>query len=148
VNNEPKQSPAYERGQDVRDRAFAFACRVVKFCQKLYDGGGVGRMIVPQLLNCSTSLPSMLEEARAAESRRDFISKCSIGLKEGRETWTRLRVCQACQLGHREETRELANEAGELVAIIGAIVRNARRNAGLSSRGATDRRPRIVNSKL
>ena len=100
MNNEPEQPSAYENGQDIRDRAFTFACRVVRFCQKLYDSGGVGRMMVPQLINCSTSLPSMLEEARAAESRRDFISKCTIGLKEARESWTRLRVCEACGWVH------------------------------------------------
>ena len=43
---------AFEGGQDIRDRAFAFACRVVRFCQKLYEGGGVGRLMAPQLLNC------------------------------------------------------------------------------------------------
>ena len=125
------QPPAYEQGQDIRDRAFDFACCVVNFCQKLYDAGGVSRMMVPQLLDCSTSVPSMLEEARAAESRRDFISKCYIGLKECRESWTRLRICVTCRLGPQQEGASLAKEAGELVAIIGAIVRNTRRNAPL-----------------
>ena len=148
MGSDQEQPPAHENGQDIRDRAFAFACRVVRFCQKLYDAGGVGRMMVPQLINCSTSLPSMLEEARAAESRRDFISKCSIGLKEARESWTRLRVCEACQLGPGDEVRKLVKEAGELVSIVGAIVRNTRRNAGLPSRGMTGRRPRILNSQL
>ena len=69
-----EQLPIYENGQDIRDRCFVFACRVVRFCQKLYDRGGVGRMMVPQLVNCSTSVPSMLEEARGAESRRDFVA--------------------------------------------------------------------------
>jgi four helix bundle protein len=148
VNNEPERPPAYENGKDIRDRAFAFACRVVRFCQTLYDSGGVGRMMVPQLINCSTSLPSMLEEARAAESRRDFISKCSIGLKESREAWTRLRVCEACRLGPRNEVRELVQEASELISIVGAIVRNTRRNAGLPASGRQTGvgRSRIPNS--
>jgi four helix bundle protein len=150
VDNGPEQPPTYENGQDIRNRAFAFACRVVNFCKKLYDNGGVGRMIVPQLINCSTSLPAMLEEARAAESRGDFISKCSIGLKGGRESWTRLRMCEACQLGPIAEAHDLAREAGELVSIVGAIVRNTRRNAGLSASGkqAGVGRSRIPNSQL
>src|SRR4029078_6934748 len=41
----------YETGQDIRDRSFDFACRVVRFCQTVYEGGGVGRMLVPQLVN-------------------------------------------------------------------------------------------------
>ena len=75
---EREQSPIYEQGQDIRDRTFEFACNVVAFCETLYARGGVGRFMVLQLLDCSTSVASMLEEARAAESRRDFISKCSI----------------------------------------------------------------------
>jgi four helix bundle protein len=89
----------YESGQDIRDRTFAFACRVVNFCGELYKAGGISRMMVPQLLNCSTSVAGMLEEARAAESDRDFISKCLIGLKECRESRVRLRICVAARLG-------------------------------------------------
>jgi len=73
--NQP--NPAYDNGQDIRDRSFDFACRAVRLGQTLYEAGGVGRILTPQLLNCSTSLAAMLEEARAAESTRDFISKCS-----------------------------------------------------------------------
>ena len=132
---------SYENGEDIRERAFRFACRVVSFCQALYDGGGVDRMMVPQLVNCSTSLAGMLEEARAAESKRDFISKCCIGLKECREARTRLRVCHACQRGRGREAELLAQEAQELTLIVGAIVRNTRRNAGISN-------PRSRNPKF
>jgi hypothetical protein len=30
---------AFRRGQDIRDRAFRFACRIVKFCERLYQIG-------------------------------------------------------------------------------------------------------------
>ena len=88
-----------EPGHDIRARTFEFACRVVEFCKKLYEQGGVARQMAPQLINCSTSVAAILEEARGAESRRDFISKCSIGLKEARESHVRLRVCQRAALG-------------------------------------------------
>jgi four helix bundle protein len=100
--------------------------------------------MVPQLLNCSTSVPSMLEEARAAESRRDFISKCCIGLKEGREAHVRLRVCAECGIGPADEARALQSESNEIVAILGTIVRNTRRNAGITT--AARPRVRIPNS--
>jgi four helix bundle protein len=120
--------PTYQSGQDIRDRTFEFACRVVKFCEKLYEDGGVGRVMVPQLVNCSTSMAAMLEEARAAESRRDFISKCSVSLKETREAHLRLRICERCQTGPVEEARLLVQEANALVSIVGTIVRNTRAN--------------------
>jgi four helix bundle protein len=68
----------------------------------------------------------MLEEARAAESRRDFISKCSIALKESREAHVRLRMHEACAVGPLPEASALRAEAQEIVSIIGAIVRNTR----------------------
>jgi len=89
----------FKAGQDVRNRAFRFACRIVKFCERLYQIGGVAKLMAPQLLNCATALLPMLEEARAAESKRDFISKCSIGLKEIREAHGRLRIHEACNVG-------------------------------------------------
>ena len=77
-----EQHPTFEGGQDIRDRSFEYACQVVDFCKRLSEDGGVGRLMVPQLLNCSLSFATMLEEARSAESDADFISKCCIGLKE------------------------------------------------------------------
>jgi hypothetical protein len=74
----PERPPTFENGQDIRDRAFEYACCVVGFCQQLDEAGGVGRLMVPQLLACSLSFATMLEEARAAESDADFISKCCI----------------------------------------------------------------------
>src|SRR6266851_10396820 len=84
--------------------------------------------MVPQLLDCSLSFATMLEEARAAESDADFISKCCISLKECRESWTRLRVCQKCQIGPQREATALAQEGNELIAIVTTIIKNKRRN--------------------
>src|SRR5712672_481143 len=55
---------------------------------KLYENGGVSRLLVAQLIACSSATATMLEEAKAAESDADFISKCCISLKECRESWT------------------------------------------------------------
>ena len=120
---------SYEDGQDIRDRTFDFACRVVEFCKRLYEAGGVARLMTAQLLACSTAVSAMLEEARAAESKRDFISKSSIALKEARESHVRLRVCCRCKVGPADEASKLANEANQIVSILTAIIRNTRRNA-------------------
>ena len=68
----------------------------------------------------------MLEEAKAAESDADVISKCCISLKECRESWTRLRICQKCRFGDPKEALELVQESDQLVAIITTIIRNKR----------------------
>ena len=123
-----EQHPTFEGGQDIRDRSFEYACRVVDFCRQLSEGGGVGRLMVPQLLSCSLSFATMLEEARSAESDADFISKCCIGLKEARESWTRMRVCQRCRIGQPSRVSMLVEEGNELIAIVTTIIKNKRRN--------------------
>lgn len=114
--------PYQAYGQDIRDRAFEFACQIVGYCDDLMKRGGVGRILAPQLLRCGTSIGANLE---------DFISKCSIALKVARESLFRLRVADRCHLGASGRAAALAAEASELSAIIGAIVRNARRNLAL-----------------
>ena len=136
---------SYEDGQDIRERTFDFACCVVEFCKRLYDAGGVARLMTAQLLSCSTAVPAMLEEARAAESKPDFISKSSIALKEAREAHVRLRVCCRCKVGPGDEASRLVNEANQLVAIFTAIIRNTRRNAAKKAKNG-GKHSRIPNS--
>jgi len=133
-----ERPPTYEDGQDIRDRSFEYACSVVAFCEELMAGGGVGRLMVPQLLDCSLSFATMLEEARSAESDADFISKCCIGLKECRESWTRMRVCERRTIGPRKIVRELVQEGNELIAIVTAIIRNKRRNVAAKKAKAAE----------
>jgi four helix bundle protein len=129
--------PAMEPyGENIRSRAFAFACAVVRFSDALWSKAGVARILAPQIVRCGTSIGANLEEARGGESRADFISKCSISLKEARECHYRLRVSHATNLGPPDEAIRLVNEAGELAAILGAIVRNARKNAAQEKKRA------------
>ena len=137
---------ALEPGHDIRVRTFEFACQVVEFCKKLYVQGGAARQVAPQLINCATAVAAILEEARGAESRRDFISKCSIGLKETRESHVRLRVCHRTSLGPPDEAAALADEARQIASILGAIIRNSRRNAGITIGTATHAKLRHSNS--
>jgi four helix bundle protein len=137
-----EQHPTFEGGQDIRDRSFEYACQVVDFCQLLSEGGGVGRLMVPQLLNCSLSFATMLEEARSAESDADFISKCCIGLKEARESWTRMRVCQRCRIGAQPQASALVKEGNELIAIVTTIIKNKRKSvAAKRAAGKAESRP-------
>src|SRR5882757_7950810 len=139
-----EQHPNFEGGQDIRDRSPEYACRVVDFCQQLSEGGGVGRLMVPQLLNCSLSFATTLEEARSAESDADFISKCCIGLKEARESWTRMRVCQRCRIGPPATASVLVREGNELIAIVTTIIKNKRKNVAAKK---AERRARAAKSQ-
>ncbi|HEU4521697.1 MAG TPA: four helix bundle protein [Thermoanaerobaculia bacterium] len=111
------------KGDDIRERTFRFACDVAKVCDQVAERGFSARRIAGQLVDSSSSIGANLEEADAGHSRADFISKCTISLKEARESHYWLRVLQ--KTGTLSDDR-LVKEADEIVAILTSIVRKTR----------------------
>jgi len=112
--------------RDIQDRAFEFSCRVVRLTEHIFRRRSLAaRAIARQLLGAGTSVGANLEEASAAQSKPDFISKCSIAAKEAREARYWLRLLVACKLVDAKRLSPLVIEAGELVAITTTIVKNA-----------------------
>ena len=111
---------------DIRERAFAFAVRVIRLCQHLDESPGVSRTVSKQLLRSGTSIGANLEEARAGQSRADFINKNAIALKEARETLYWLRLLTAANLVSETRVAELRAEAEELTLILAAIIVSAK----------------------
>jgi four helix bundle protein len=117
-------------GQDIRECTFEFAVRVVKLCQHLDQKPGVSRTLSKQLLRSGTSIGANIEEAKAAQSRADFITKCTIAQKEARETHYWLRLLDATQVVPSERITDLLTEAEQLTRVVAAIVVAARKNTG------------------
>ena len=115
-----------QRPRGIRARSFEFACRIVKLHQYLQKCGGTEREIGRQLLRSGTSIGANLEEADAGQSKSDFISKCSIALKEARETHYWLRLLRDTDLVLPKLIEPLIDEARQLVAILTTIIKNAR----------------------
>ena len=113
--------------RDIVQRTFEFAVRIIKLCQYLDEHPGVNRTLGQQLLRCGTSIGSNVEEAQAAESRADFVSKYAIALKEARETHYRLRLLSAAEIVVVAKLRDLLTEAEEIKRVIGAIIVSAKR---------------------
>ena len=121
----PKSKPAY----DLEDRLLEFAANIIELTESL-PNTRAGNHIAGQLLRCGTPSLSNHGEVEAAESRRDFLHKLRICLKELRETkrWLRL-------IGHSKSLESPRNftaclsEVDELIRISVASVRTAERNA-------------------
>ena len=107
--------------EHIKDRTFNFAVEIVRICENLSAKPGVARSLGRQLLRSGTSIGANIEEAQAAQSSADFISKCTIALKESRETvyWLRLIRASRCANGSVDVALK---EADELSRIIGSIV--------------------------
>ncbi len=89
--------------------------------------GLIGAHVAGQLVRCCTSPAANYAEPLAAESRRDFIHKMKLGLKELRESQTWLRYLQRMRLVSTDEVEPNVQECDELIAIFVASIRTARK---------------------
>ncbi len=110
----------------IQDRSFAFACEIVALHREISREAGTVRALAGQLLRSGTSIGANLEEAHAAHGRADFVAKCSIALKEARETKYWLRLLSATRLVSSDRVSELIDESSEIVAILTTIRRKSR----------------------
>lgn len=116
-------------GSNLRDRVFEFAVAAVRLHREVHRSDTTLRDVSRQFVKAATSIGANLEEADAAQSRADFVSKCTISLKEAREAhyWTRL-IARTADDQSRAVAMKLAAEADQLVAILTTIVRRSREN--------------------
>ena len=117
---------------DIQERTFRFAVRVVKLVNQL-PRTTAGSEIGKQVVRSATSVGANVEEADAAESKRDFIHKMSIAHKEARETRYWLRVVRATLL-QDDPIGALIQESDELVRILYTIIKNARQSTSSKTR--------------
>src|SRR5260221_12921676 len=114
--------------EELRERTFRFACRIICFCGKLMPRGPVQKHIAVQLVKAATSVGANLEEATAGQSKPDFITPNVRSLKEARESHYWLRIIQETEQDLKGDLQPLLGEANELVAILTTLVRTARSN--------------------
>ena len=115
-----------DKQQDISERAFEFAVRVVELCRVLDEKPGVSRTLANQLLRSGTSVGANLEESKGGQSRADFLSKVSISLKEARETYYWLRLLNAADILSERQLAPLLDEANQIVAILTTIVKKTK----------------------
>ena len=112
---------------DLSERLLDLAVRVGKVVDALPDTR-LGKHIAGQLVRSGTAPAPNYEEACAAESRRDFIHKVRIALKELRETRCWINLIMRSELLPEARMSEIANETDELCRILGQSLVTARKN--------------------
>jgi four helix bundle protein len=112
------------RGADIAERLLEFAVAVIRLTGQLPKDAS-GRHVGLQVLRSSTSAGANYEEARAAESRADFVHKLGIAAKEVRETVFWLSLIQRCRWT-TVDLEPVLREADQLAAILRASIRTAR----------------------
>ena len=113
-----------KQSYDLEDRLLEYAARVIRLVEKLPDTRA-GNHVAGQLLRSGTSALPNHGEAQAAESRRDFLHKMRICLKELRESLRWLRLVQRVPLLKPALVEPLASETDELIRIFRSSIKRA-----------------------
>lgn len=82
-------------------------------------------MLSKQLLPSGTSIGANIEEAGAAQSKKDFAAKIAIAAKEARETHYWLRLLRDSNYLDMKLADKLSNDCEELIRLLTAIVKSA-----------------------
>jgi len=112
---------------DFRRRIFRFGILVARLVQTL-SKAEVARVIGNQLPRSGTAVGENYLAAARARSRADFIAKMGIVEEEGDETLYWIDMLIELELVSGTSCKELRAEANEILAIVVASIRTARRN--------------------
>ena len=110
----------------TNERLLNLAVEIGRTCDRL-PNTRFGNQIADQLVRSGTSPGTNYEEACDAASRKDFIHKMSIALKELRESYFWLRLIVESRL-IPDDLSILVDECRQLLRIFGKTVTTARRN--------------------
>ena len=105
----------------IRDEAFQFALKSMHLARRLREQREYD--LASQIWRSGTGIGANVEEAQAAQSRADFISKMSIASKEAREAQYWLRLAQEDGILSETETARLLENCEKLVRILTSIVK-------------------------
>jgi len=119
-----------DREFDLEDRLVDFAARCVGVSDGL-PSTKPGQHLSGQLCRSGTSPALNYGEAQGAESRKDFVHKMKLSLKELRETRVCLKILVKAEMMGAKSLQPLIAEANELISIFVASIKTARNNMEL-----------------
>jgi len=110
----------------IEKKSYAFAINVVNAYKKLEGRGEY--VLSKQLLRSGTSIGANVMEGLRAQSRKDFVSKMNIALKEANESEYWIRLLMDTGYLNKVDNQSLLIECKEICRILSSIVKTANNN--------------------
>ncbi|MBO7587445.1 MAG: four helix bundle protein [Bacteroidales bacterium] len=124
-----------ERQSIVGEKSLAFAKRVAK-CYRFLLDKKKETILSKQILRSGTSIGANIREGLFAQSRKDFISKMNIALKEAGETDYWLEIIYSADYLTEVEYKSLKKDTDELVKMLSSIVKTTKENTQKSPKNS------------
>ena len=113
---------------DLEDRLIEFSILIIEITKEMPNNYAANHL-AKQILRSGTSVSLNYGEAQSAESRKDFVHKMKIVLKELRETFVCLKIIERTKLYKTLSNVERAKqENNELISIFVKSIETTRRN--------------------
>ncbi len=104
----------------IGERAFEFALSIIRLCRMLEDPSR--DVLLRRLLRAGTGIGANIEEATAARSRRDFVSKMSAASRDARQTNYWLRLLDQSKTAPEIDFAPYLESSSELIRLLTAIL--------------------------
>lgn len=109
----------------VYNKAFKFSVRIVEL-YKYLCGEKREYVLSKQVLRSGTSIGANVKEAVQASSKRDFLMKMNIALKEASETDYWLKLLKAAGYINVKASESIVNDCKELNKMLASIVKTTK----------------------
>jgi len=113
--------------QELRNRTKDFAIEIIRFI-KSFDNSFEKLIIAKQLLRSATSVASNYRAACRGRSKAEYFAKLNIVVEESDETQFWLELLIDSELSNNQITRDLYNEATELLKIFSSSRKSFKEN--------------------
>jgi len=110
----------------VYEKAFKFSIRIVNLYKHLCNEKNE-YILSKQVLRSGTSIGANIKEGLQSSSKRDFLMKMNIALKEASETDYWLELLQATNFLNAAESETTIHDCKELNKILAAIVKTTKK---------------------
>ena len=111
--------------EELENRIAAYAGRCIRVCEALPVKKFGNAQLADQLFRSSTSVVANYAEATQPESRKDFVHKLKVALKELAESRAWLKIIAASGRVKPASLTKLIAEGDELARILGTSVATA-----------------------
>jgi len=112
----------------VVDNSFKFAVRIVNLYKYLCDDKKEF-VLSKQLLRAGTSIGANVKEAIQGQSKKDFLSKMNIALKEASETEYWIELLIETKYLSSKDGSSILNDCIEIKKILHSIVKTSKNNS-------------------
>lgn len=111
----------------IHRKSFDFALKIIRISKSL-EKVEKEFVLSTQLLRSGTAIGAMVREAEHAESKKDFIHKMSISLKEANETRYWLDLLFGSDLLDKSVYTEINDEVVQIIRLLASIVKSSKLN--------------------